>query len=357
MYRIFSPNKRNIQKSDYRSRLQLFIISLCFSFGGLLFTFINIFTKEYLLAVFSLSFTLVSVSTSLFAAFSKKYFKIVSYIFLIIIFGMFSYFLYFGGTKDGYSTYWLLLFPFCTMIVYGWVVGAISSGAMLLEIVTFNIIHLVKPEILPYIHPMPSFYNRFLITYLAASALAFIFEFIKEAAFKSNEHLIEKALDNANKDTLTGLKNRNWLSYYLREHKTGFDSSVGVMMIDVDNFKQANDTYGHFFGDKVLSEVSKILLDVKCSHAVRWGGDEFILICENCDYGKYKEIAETIRTAANEIKFENDDQFTLSLSIGVAVCGKDDNIPLEELIDVADKQANLAKSRGKNSVFSIFCGK
>ena len=77
----------------------------------------------------------------------------------------------------------------------------------------------------------------------------------------------------------------------------------------------------------------------------------------NIYYQRYKEIAENLRLKATQIRFENDPEFRLSLSIGVAVCGPDENIPLEELIDTADKQASLAKSRGKNSVYSIFCGK
>lgn len=357
MYKIELPNRTNIQNRDYRNRLQQALVSAAFAITALIFFILNVISSQWILAIITLSFSFISALTTVFSLLSVRLFVPSRFIFLGVILVIFTYFLCYGGTTDGYSTYWVLLLPFCTMIVYGWKMGSVASGAMLVEIIVLAIINKVNPSILPFAHPMETFYIRFPFTYSAAFFLAFMFEFIKDSAFKANENLVKRALDNANKDTLTGLKNRNWLSYYLKEHKSGFKDSVGVMMIDVDNFKQANDTYGHFFGDKVLSEVSKALLEINCSHAVRWGGDEFILICEKCDYQKYKEIAENLRLKATQIRFENDPEFRLSLSIGVAVCGPDENIPLDELIDTADKQASLAKSRGKNSVYSIFCGK
>ncbi len=357
MYKLERPNRNNIQNREYRNRLQQALVSMAFAIVAFIFSILNIISKNWTLCIVTLTFSFLSIITTIFSLLSNRLFKPSRYVFLAIIIVIFTYFLLLGGTQDGYSTYWVLLLPFCAMIVYGWKTGSIASGIMFIEIVAISIIYRVNPSILPFVHPMESFYIRFPFTYLAAFFLAFMFEFIKESAFKANESLVKRALDNANKDTLTGLKNRNWLSYYLREHKDGFNDSTGVMMIDVDNFKQANDIYGHFFGDKVLTEVSKVLLEVNCSHAVRWGGDEFILICEKCNYQRYKEIAENLREKAEQIRFENDPEFHLSLSIGVAVCGPNDNISLNELINTADKQASLAKSRGKNSVYSIFCGK
>ncbi len=358
MYKLEIPNKSNIQNKEYRCRLQQALVSAAFAIVALIFFILNIVSRRWVLSIVTLVLSILSALTTAFSFFSSRLFKPSRYLFLAVIFIIFTYFLCFGGTEDGYSIYWLLLLPFCAMMIYGWKVGSLASGTMLIEIIVIAIIHKISPSTLPFTHPMTTFYIRFPFTYAAAFFLAFLFEFIKNSAFNANEQLIKKVVDSANTDTLTGLKNRNWLKHYVKEHESGFDTSVGVMMIDLDNFKQANDLYGHYFGDDVLVAVSSLLLDVKdCCHAIRWGGDEFVLICDRCDYKKYKEFAEKLRTKSSHIIFKDYPDYHQTLSIGLVVCGPNKNISLVELIDTADGQASLAKTNGKNRVYSIFCDK
>ncbi len=154
-------------------------------------------------------------------------------------------------------------------------------------------------------------------------------------------------------DSLTGLFNRNYMSYALnRESKRSrrYNTPLSLVMMDIDDFKLINDTYGHLVGDEVLKQVGYILkrrtrfTDIP----IRYGGEEFLIILPHTDVIGARIAAERFRTALKqEISVEN---LTLrvTVSAGVVQVKNFDN-PVED-IDRVDRAICLAKRHGKDRV-------
>ena len=124
-------------------------------------------------------------------------------------------------------------------------------------------------------------------------------------------------------------------------------------MVDVDSFKQANDTYGHLHGDKVLIALARMLDNfaarVPGSHSARLGGDEFALLLPQLTPQSASTLAEALRAAFGAHKFEIDNSGT-SLSIGIASLEAARDLPLETLVCRADAALYRAKQLGRNRV-------
>jgi len=153
-------------------------------------------------------------------------------------------------------------------------------------------------------------------------------------------------------DALTQLPNRRALMQHLEAATRRCDrngSSLAVAFIDVDNFKQINDSLGHQVGDQVLQKVGRRLVTAirGCDELARIGGDEFIAIIEEVDsYEDCITVIERMVSAVREPCTVNSAEIHLSISVGVAIYPKDGNI--QQLISAADTAMYRAKKDGKN---------
>ena len=154
-------------------------------------------------------------------------------------------------------------------------------------------------------------------------------------------------------DTLTQLNNRNF--FYatisnLMEKLQKKQSSISLLIIDIDNFKSINDTYGHIAGDEILKQLSDIF---KCTIrandiATRWGGDEFVITLPGANTKAAFNIADRIRSNIHNHDFVyNNIRFKVTVSIGVTSIR--DKMDINAFIDLADKALYKAKTK-KNSV-------
>ncbi len=130
---------------------------------------------------------------------------------------------------------------------------------------------------------------------------------------RRTRHLARLALT----DAVTGLGNRRRLDHDLEASKTG--SPVGVVMIDIDQFKRFNDDHGHVAGDEVLRQVADVLRSqVRHSDVVyRYGGEEFCILLAGTTTIEAGEVAERIRVAVSRVALAFD--HPLTVSIGVAL--------------------------------------
>jgi diguanylate cyclase (GGDEF)-like protein/PAS domain S-box-containing protein len=164
-----------------------------------------------------------------------------------------------------------------------------------------------------------------------------------------------KIKEQATRDALTGLFNRHYLEETLerevaRASREGFP--IGVVMIDIDHFKQVNDTHGHKAGDLLLQALGNLLLgriragDIAC----RYGGDEFLLILPQASKAITAERAEQWRTGFEALRtVYGEKALQATISLGVAVYPSDD-VTAEGVIYAADQAMYRAKALGRNRV-------
>jgi diguanylate cyclase (GGDEF)-like protein len=157
-------------------------------------------------------------------------------------------------------------------------------------------------------------------------------------------------------DGLTGLYNRRYFEERLDEeiHRSRrYDRPMSIIMIDIDFFKQFNDTCGHLKGDDVLRQLSHILQDHtrETDITARYGGEEFVMILPETSLESSRMLGERIRQAVDKAVFEGEERIPakkITVSIGVS-CLTDDEGGYDAL-DRADQALYKSKQAGKNLV-------
>ena len=168
---------------------------------------------------------------------------------------------------------------------------------------------------------------------------------------------LRETLENQSiRDPLTGLFNRRYLEESLerelRRAERG-ESTVGIIMLDVDHFKQFNDTFGHEAGDTVLRELGLFLKrNIRASDiACRYGGEEFILILPDASLEDTQNRAEILREGVKYLKLQNRRKIlgSISISLGVSLF-PDHGLSREVVIEAADRALYQAKHEGRDLV-------
>lgn len=173
----------------------------------------------------------------------------------------------------------------------------------------------------------------------------------------ANLQLRETLRVQALRDPLTHLYNRRFVDDWLGQEADRADRSgdpLGVLMIDIDNFKALNDTHGHNAGDQLLTAIAGTLRhtvrtgDVVC----RYGGEEFLVLCPGAGLDTAAARAEQLREAIAQIRVEHAGTVlpAVTVSIGVAVYPINGAHPLA-VINAADAALYAAKRRGRNCVY------
>ena len=193
--------------------------------------------------------------------------------------------------------------------------------------------------------------------------------------------LVRRLKKHTNIESLTGLVNRRHLDEYsgiLFDNAVRNSDDLACMMIDVDNFKQVNDNWGHATGDAIIIFVAELIqaLTRQGDMCARYGGDEFMVLLPECDETEAGKIAERIRlhfarevrqffesvkqnpvkTNDKNIKMTNNATVTISnhveprLSMGIATLEKNQPVSISDLMQMADKALYNAKEKGRNRV-------
>lgn len=170
----------------------------------------------------------------------------------------------------------------------------------------------------------------------------------------SKQKELEKELyELSTTDGLTGLYNRRLFfekaEYELKRIQRS-RLSFGLLMIDIDNFKRLNDTYGHLAGDAVLAKIANVLKSTirDIDIIARYGGEEFITILPLTDQEQTLNIAEKLVNTIGETKFNyQDTQLSVTISIGCTVCNPDEH-EITDCIARADKALYAIKTSNRN---------
>lgn len=170
--------------------------------------------------------------------------------------------------------------------------------------------------------------------------------------FQNNRKMADLAIT----DSLSGLYNRRYIFQYLDKFITGFDSTKGslsILVIDIDDFKLINDTYGHPIGDRVIEVVAEISKNILRTEDVigRIGGEEFLCVLPRTSSETGVVVAQRMIEEVGQHVFDNDEgiTFSVTISIGVSSISQDIN-DSKALYSLADKALYQAKTSGKNCV-------
>ncbi len=184
--------------------------------------------------------------------------------------------------------------------------------------------------------------------------------------------------DLALRDSLTGLRNRRFLQEFmeteveraLRTWSLAYhgsmrpSSSLAILILDLDHFKDVNDTYGHEAGDEVLRQVSLILRDVvrKPDLVTRWGGEEFVIVAVDILRTPHQPLTERIRLAVESHPFSlpQGPPIHITCSVGFAFYPflelDPEGMAWDQVLNLADGALYLAKREGRNRVCGVVAG-
>ena len=187
---------------------------------------------------------------------------------------------------------------------------------------------------------------------------------------------IEQVRNLSLTDELTGLRNRRFLNVSMpddvaltirkyrgqeNEQRVSNDSDMLFMMVDLDLFKNVNDTYGHLAGDMVLNQMGKLLIDCsrRADFVIRWGGEEFLVVGRQSSRTELRFLAERIRKTVEAHRFDigKDKPIHLTCSVGAAVFPFTVKWPelfsWDRVVGLADLCLYAAKHSGRNAWVEI----
>ena len=180
---------------------------------------------------------------------------------------------------------------------------------------------------------------------------------------KQSETALKNALEEVERlaitDSLTSLYNRRHLFELAdREFQRArrYRIPLSIMMVDIDEFKRVNDTYGHAIGDQVLQGVAECCRkELRGVDVIgRYGGDEFVALLPETGLPAACQVAERLRRSiAERVLDTRAGRVAVTVSLGIAVMD-DEHLTPETLIDRADKALYVAKQNGRNRVWSQF---
>ncbi len=201
--------------------------------------------------------------------------------------------------------------------------------------------------------------NIGLIFHLSNAAITFAFVISYLSIYGKTVFHLEKALvDTAYRDPLTGLRNRRRMQELLtiaNEEFTQKPYNICIAMVDIDHFKQINDTYGHDAGDEVLVTIANIFLERhnqnNSFHACRWGGEEFLIFYRKYQksnleiYQEFESIRQEIEQ--NAISYQD---VTLHCTVTIGLSFNTDSRSISDMIKHADENLYKGKEEGRNRV-------
>lgn len=203
------------------------------------------------------------------------------------------------------------------------------------------------------------------INIISVTFFSFIMAYVNYSA-KRNQFNAIKIIEDQHKelykrstiDELTGLSNRRSINETLQsvmKESREFNSSLGLLMIDVDYFKLFNDFYGHLKGDLCLATIASVLkeiAEVENGFVGRFGGEEFLVVIQNKSQIELIQLGERICEGIRGLALPHEQSplNIVTLSVGITIKLEFQNLTSTELIDNADRALYKAKANGRNRV-------
>ena len=310
----------------------------------------------------------LSSAVLLLTLFVNKYHDVWRRVFMAVLLLFFGYHCWDGG-PDGFLHLWILLVPAFSFLAFGLYEGFIIAIPIFLTMIAFfwwpladfrkfaedqaNLVIKLNEDGVKEVYALSANMRlRITFIYIVAILLGFFAELVRSAAAKRLRSFTENFRYASMHDSLTGLANQNYLAKFLDEtyqNRTP-ETTLGCLFVDVDNFKNVNDTYGHIFGNVVLVRIAEILSEEEDAFVCRWGGDEYVVCMTNVSEDYLMRLGEKFRAAVSACTFKDYPKFHITVSVGVCVIPVDENFNFDHVLDLADFANRTAKSKGKDNV-------
>lgn len=339
-----------------RTRVLFYAISITLAFTSFVMTVINYFTKEYILLLATLIFSLLCLLNIVLMYCTRIFEKIVYSAFAVETAVLLLFFII-SGIPNGFSVLWVCLIPNFTMLVFGLKKGSLFS-ILTLFVMMFLFWIPFGRSLLLYRYTN-EFMLRFPFLYISMFVIALVIELIRRETQKQLENAKQEYNYLYQHDALTGLYNRYGIKAYIENafsDKTA--DHISAILFDIDNFKSINDKYGHEFGDLVLKTVASVPVKIMCKHCkcCRWGGEEFLLVMQ-CEHDAVA-VAEKIKNEISKMPIMFGDQAVhITVSIGICIAKNLSGISFHDVVDTADRALYRSKADGKNTVTVTELGK
>ena len=253
------------------------------------------------------------------------------------------------GYPTGFSVLWITMVPTFAVLLFGLRYGALYSILMFL-LVCFLFYTPYGKSLLQFQYS-EDFLLRFPFLFLGILFLAMFFEIVRHYTFLKLLNTKNEYEYLSTHDNLTDVYNRHGFYEELEKIFKEEKLNIGFIMIDFDNFKGINDTYGHRFGDVALKEISMIMKDLVKDEGIicRWGGEEFVIITK--DANNVEKFAIKLLEVVNGHDYVLDDEVIhITVSAGVIRIKNKRNVIYDKVLKQADKNLYQAKNNGKNQL-------
>ena len=338
-------------KETQREKSAIGVVTLVLSIITAIMSLMNAMQHQYVMMAATSALTLILVVIFIISLVVKI--KKIVELLLCAALSLLCVFFALTGGNEGFAILWVLLFPPATMLLMRFIYVA-SFGA-------FFEVFLIVLFWTPFNSVVSEYYSqtfmlRFPMLYTAFFALSFLAKYLitkQEIAESNYIKTIEKL---SMIDQLTGIPNRRSFEERINQEWNRAIRSkepISVLFIDVDKFKNYNDTYGHLQGDKALKAVAGVFskaLQRSVDFAARWGGEEFAVLLSNTNGEQAYKVAEKIRELVADTQVPLDDGQTTSLTISLGINSQTPslNSSVADFIRCADDALYTAKSDGRN---------
>ena len=347
-------NEISMKLIEHSVRVKAFLImtSVIFSIIGIGCTIVNFLNNEIELGIisstFSGGFALLAVAEIIIFDHKSKAntlpFEMVTTVFMFAISILYMFF------APEYIIYlvWITIIPIFMCLYLGRRRGLIASAVLLLVIILIFYVPAIDSLTKNAAGGDDVWFKKslFILYYTMSAFIGYVIAFVNGTIVRKLEKIKDIYYQDANTDNLTGLKNQAYYLSYVNNLHAALEKgeTIGLMFIDIDDFKLYNDKYGHAVGNEILIEVAKKLNEIPHTLCSRWGGDEFAILERNLTKDELIAKANYLLTSVAGIKNG------VTISIGLAYYTIDEDFDFEKIFNEADMQAIRAKGKGKNCI-------
>ncbi|XOV77486.1 MAG: GGDEF domain-containing protein [Aestuariibacter sp.] len=281
-------------------------------------------------------------------------FEIASNIILLSLYLLMIYLVYSGGVSNTGPLWIFMIAP--VSLFFGGLVKGLRDTSIFVVIIS---IMLFAPDNMFLATSYTfEFKSRLLLSFITVAFLSAFYEYSRQQSFQFMQELSEKYEQLAKLDPLTKLSNRrdamDKIEYELRGVERN-NSSIALILCDIDHFKKVNDDYGHEVGDLVLVELAFAFNETlrKQDTVCRWGGEEFLIILPKTTAMQAQVVANKLRDRVNELRVSHQsDVLNITVSMGLSELTKVNKI-ISRAVAEADKHLYQAKAAGRDCIYPL----